>query len=163
LAGNSSAALDADGRLRRLSVSDSQDEKGRAMKKYVWSLLPVVVLLMGAGLAFAAARPIADATVPFAFAVSGTEVPAGKYEVLLEDPAVGTLLLRNIESGKSTLVPFSTRLAMRQNDENALVFDTAGEKHYLSEIHVSGSDGYFLPGAPGQHTHTQVKVIKKKS
>jgi hypothetical protein len=175
LAGNSSVAVEADDRaavserrvdgggLRRVPVSDSQDEKGRAMKKYEWSLLPVVVLLMGAGPASAAARLVADATIPFAFVVSGAEVPAGKYEVLVEDPSVGTLILRNAESGKTILVPFTTRLAMRPADEDLLVFDRAGDKHYLSEIYISGSDGYFLPGAPSRHTHAQVKVSKKKS
>jgi hypothetical protein len=132
------------------------------MKKYVWSLLPVAALLVGAGSAFASPRAIAEATVPFAFTVSGTEVPAGKYQVVLENPSAGTLVLRNLESSKATLVAFTTRLAMWENDQDALVFDTAGEKHYLSEIHISGSDGYFLPGAPGKHTHTQVKVSKTK-
>ncbi len=42
-------------------------------------------------------------------------------------------------------------------------FDKTGDKCYLSEIHLSDSDGYFLQGAPGQHTHTKVKATHKKS
>jgi hypothetical protein len=144
-------------------VLDVQDEKGRVMKKYMWSLLPIALSLVGSGSAFAAARALADARVPFAFVVSGTELPAGKYEILVDDASVGSLQLRSLESGKVTLVPFTTRLAMRQGDADVLVFDQTSDKHYLSEIHIANSDGYFLPGAPGQHTHAQVKVIKKKS
>jgi hypothetical protein len=132
------------------------------MKKYVWSLLPVVVLLLGAGVASAAVKAIADATVPFAFSVSGKEMPAGKYEVQVEDPVVGTLLIRNLEGGKPTSLAFTTRLAMREGSQDVLVFDKAGDKHYLSEIHISGSDGYLLAGAPAAHTHAQVKLAKKK-
>jgi hypothetical protein len=131
------------------------------MKKYAWSLLPTLVLLVGAGAVFAAARAIADATIPFGFSVAGTPAPAGKYEILVEDPSLGTLMLRNIDSGKPIVVPFTTRLARREGDQNTLVFDTVGDKYYLSEIHFSDSDGYFLPGAPGHHTHTQVKAQKK--
>ncbi len=132
------------------------------MKKYAWSLLPTLVLLVGAGAAFAALTTIADVTIPFGFSVAGKPEPAGKYEILSEDPTVNTLVLRNIESRKSVMVPFTTRLAMREGDQDALVFDKAGDKYYLSEIHLSNTDGYFLPGAPGQHTHEQVKVQKKK-
>jgi hypothetical protein len=128
------------------------------MKKYA---LPTLVLLLGAGGVFAAGRPIADATISFGFSVAGTPEPAGKYEILLEDPSFGTLMLRNIDGGKPIVVPFTTRLAMRGGDQDTLVFDKVGDKYYLSEIHLSDCDGYFLPGAPGQHTHTQVKVHKK--
>jgi hypothetical protein len=131
------------------------------MKKCEWSLLTAAVVLVGAGLASAAARPIADATVSFGFSVAGTQEPAGKYEVLVEDPSLGTLVLKNVETGKTTIVTSTTRLAMREGDQSALVFDKSGDRFYLSEIHISGSDGYFLPGAPGEHTHAQVKVHKK--
>jgi hypothetical protein len=133
------------------------------MKKYVLSLLPMVLLLTGAGLASAAGRAVADAKVPFAFAVAGKEMPAGGYEIVQEDATLGTLLLRNMDSGKGVLVPYTTRLAMREGDQDQLVFDKVGEKCYLSEIHLSGADGYFLQGAKVQHTHTQVKVNRKKS
>ncbi len=133
------------------------------MKTYARSLLTLATLLVGAGLALATARPIADATIPFAFAVSATDLPAGQYEILVEDPSIGTLLLKNTATGKNTLVPFSTRLAMRDGDQDEMVFDRAGDKYYLSEIHISGSDGYFIPGAPGPHTHSKVKIDKKRN
>jgi hypothetical protein len=133
------------------------------MKKYAWSLLPTLLLLAGAGTVLAAGRAVADATVPFGFSVAGTPVPAGKYEILVEDPTFGTLMLRKLDSGKPILVGFTTRLAKREGDENTLVFDKVGDKYYLSEIHLSAYDGYLVPGAPGQHTHTQVKAYKKKS
>ena len=132
------------------------------MKKCAWSLLPTLVLLVGAGTAFAALSAIADASIPFGFSVGGNQEPAGKYEILTEDPTTNMLMLRNLDSKKSILVPFTTRLAMREGDQDTLVFDKVGDKYYLSEIHLSDSDGYFVPGAPGQHTHTQVKAQKKK-
>jgi hypothetical protein len=130
------------------------------MKKYAWSLLPTVLLLAGAGASFAAGKAVASATVPFEFSVAGTTTPAGRYEIVEEDEG-GTLLLRNLDTGKPFLVPFTTRLAMREGEQGTLVFDKAGDKYYLSEIHLSDSDGYFLPGAPSRHTHAQVKANKK--
>jgi hypothetical protein len=131
------------------------------MKMYAWSLLPTLLLFTGAGAVFAAGRPIADATIPFAFTVAGTSAPAGNYEILSEDATVGGLMLQKTDGGKPILVPFTTRLAMREGEQNTLVFDKVGDMYYLSEIHLSDSDGYFLPGAPGKHTHTQVKAHKK--
>ncbi len=153
--------VDGGGLRRESRVTVSQDGKRRAMKKFALSALPVVVLLAGAGLASAAERAVADATVPFAFTVSGKEIPAGKYEVLVEDPVVGTLLLRSLTGGKPTAMAFTTRLAMRKNDQDVMVFDVAGDKHYLSELHIAGADGYFFTGATGQHTHAEVKMLKK--
>ena len=56
-----------------------------------------LVLLVGAGTAFAALSAIADATIPFGFSVGGNQEPAGKYEILTEDPTTNMLMLRNIE------------------------------------------------------------------
>ncbi len=131
------------------------------MKKYGWTLLPMLLLLGGVDQVFATARIVADASIAFDFSVAGKPEPAGKYEILVEDPTVGTLTLRNLDTGKLVLLPFTTRLAMREGEQNVLVFDKVGDKYSLSEIHLSDSDGYLLPGAPGPHTHTQVKAHKK--
>jgi len=45
-------------------------------------------------------------------------------------------MLRNLDSGEPIVVPFTTRLAMRDGDQNALVFDKVGDQCYLSEIHL---------------------------
>lgn len=59
----------------------------------------------------------------------------GRYEILPEEPT-GGLMLRKLDSGKPIMVPFTTRLAKRDGDQNALVFDKVGDQYHLSEIHL---------------------------
>jgi hypothetical protein len=120
------------------------------MKKYLSTLV------VGA-----AARPILIADIANEFTVAGKALPAGKYAITIEDENANLLGFQNEATGKKMVVEYMTRLAMRSTDQAELVFDKAGDSLYLSEIHLTDADGYFLPGAPAKHTHVRVKVGKK--
>ncbi len=130
------------------------------MKKFPATL--VVALALGAvsgGIA-AAAEPLATGDIPFAFSAAGNKLPAGRYEILLENEGGNVLLLRDYQAKKVVFVPFTTRLAPRVDESAELIFDKDANGLYLSEVFVGGSDGYLIPGAPGQHTHEHVQVRK---
>ena len=130
------------------------------MKRYPITVA-VAVLALGAGTLFAAARSLLQADIPNAFTVAGDNLPAGRYQVALEEGAGENVLsLRNDATGKKVLVECVTRLARRDADQAELVFDKVGEQLYLSEIHLLDSDGYLLAGAPKQHTHVRLEVAK---
>lgn len=130
------------------------------MRKYI---------LAAAGLAFALALPklsIADMTglviakIPQEFTAGSAKLPAGDYEIEESDSAPAALVLRDTATGKAVLVPYLTRLAQR-DDQNELVFDKVGGALSLSEVHVVGSDGYYVAGVRREHTHVKVKAAKK--
>jgi hypothetical protein len=126
--------------------------------------IPSLILasaLVGAGAASAvAAEPLAKADVPFAFEAGGTKFPAGHYEIVEpEDPSSGVLTVRNLDTQKEGFVEVLTRIAERGDHQSLLVFDNVGGQRMLSEIHVTGEDGYLLPAAGKRpHTHELVKA-----
>lgn len=80
--------------------------------------------------------------VPFAFVVSHTTLPEGKYEIRgLDDNTPDVLELSSIDG--RTRVVFETEAARTRNDEPAskteLVFDKVGDKYFLSQVWVEGN------------------------
>ncbi len=129
------------------------------MMKHLSGLAAVAVLLLAAGQSMAAT--VVSATIPFEFTAGASKLPAGQYEVS-QDSTSAVLTLRKVDSGESTLTPYVTRLARRVGDPSTvLVFDKVGDQYTLSEIHVTGIDGYYVGGAKGEHTHAPVKATKK--
>jgi hypothetical protein len=127
------------------------------MKKQLFGVLAAVAIvgLLG-GAAFALAAKVV-VNIPFSFKVEGASYPAGAYEIS-EDAS--QLRLRNLETSQGGFVRFITRLSQTPGSETRVVFDKAGDQSYLAEIHIAGSDGYHLQGAPGEHTHVTVKASR---
>jgi hypothetical protein len=131
------------------------------MKKYMWLLITAGSLLAAGGVGRAASRTLLVADIPYEFTAAGNTFAAGRYEIAEADAPVPTaLVIRRVDTGKTALVEFMTRLARRDNDRNTLVFDNDGTRRALSEIHLSASDGYFLPGATTKHAHVTVEAKK---
>jgi hypothetical protein len=121
----------------------------------------LIAFLLVAGLAVSArAESLADGQVPFEFTAGGAKLPAGHYRILAPSmPGDSMLMVRNEDTGKTTLAEYVTRIASRDDDKPVLVFDVVGGQHVLSELHLGGSDGYLFPGAAKTpHTHKEVKV-----
>ncbi len=131
------------------------------MTKHAKSLLAAAALLFAASLARADERILIAADIPLAFEVAGNSLPAGHYAFAKDDVVSGSLILRNVDTGKAFAVAYNSRLAMRPDSQAAIVFDKQGDKEYLSEIHLAGDDGYYFTGAMGKHTHVTVKAAKK--
>jgi len=130
------------------------------MKKLLSPLVVALALVGGSSARVWAVEPLATGDIPFAFHAGGKTLPAGKYDILLENAQSNVLVVRDYGTKKTIFVPFTTRLAARNDDHAELIFDKDPNGLYLSEIFVGDSDGYFIPGAPGRHTHEHVKATK---
>ncbi|RPI26938.1 MAG: hypothetical protein EHM61_10140 [Acidobacteria bacterium] len=94
--------------------------------------------------------------VPFDFTVGDTVLPAGDYSV---DRDSATLRISS-KKGPGAVIPVVTRLAqLRKGSESfALVFDKAGERRFLSEVWMSGEDGFLVRRTSEKHSH---EVLQK--
>jgi mono/diheme cytochrome c family protein len=98
------------------------------------------------------------ASIPFAFEVHGTSLPAGTYQFSyrLSDRS---LLINGAKTGNMAL-PVITQLGSNSIFRDAgLVFDAFEGRHVLSEIWIPGQDGLLVSATPKQHTHDTVIAV----
>ena len=104
---------------------------------------------------------LGSVSIPFEFAVGKQAMPAGKYDFVRQTASDTTLTLRNIETGRDIRVHVITRLShdVGSSKKGArVVFDSVGQKKYLSEFWPSdGDDGYLLQATRQNHTHKVVQ------
>jgi hypothetical protein len=114
------------------------------------ALAGAVALALGGSIAWA--QGLVSVNVPFTFVVSGEEMAAGRYEIQFEGDS--RLAIRNTGNGHKVYALVMERLADLGAKEPKVVFDkTEDGKHYLSEIHVPGKDGFLVGIAGGKETH----------
>jgi hypothetical protein len=111
----------------------------------------VVGVALAAGIAWASAT--ASVNVPFSFMVGDKEMPAGNYEIQAEGSQEAKLLIRSKEGKGSIVVPVIERLADTGSKKVHIVFDKVGDKHYLSEVHIPGGDGFLVGITKGEEKH----------
>lgn len=129
------------------------------MVKHIAGLLAALAVAASLS-ALAQGTPNLMADISFSFVAGTKTLPAGQYEFLPSNNEL-EMLVRNQKTGESTFVPVLTRLGPRSEGEAEVIFDLAGNQHYLSEVHVPGIDGFAFKAAPGKHTHVGVKARKK--
>jgi len=125
----------------------------------VVSIVCVALFALAGGAVWAAPSGL-RVDVPFEFTVEKGSLPSGTYEILIDGPRDSIVRLRNIQTGKMTRLSIDTRLADVGAKKAYFVFDKAGNNHFLSEIHIPGSDGYALKGASKEHEHEKVPVTQ---
>jgi hypothetical protein len=112
-----------------------------------------------AGLSVFAQLSEIKATIDFPFKVEGQMLPAGTYD-FVRDPSAAAF--RVTDGGKnSALALIQTRLSSEIHTtpgDAHLVFDKIGDTSVLSEVWISGQDGYVLAVTKGQHEHKVVNV-----
>jgi hypothetical protein len=77
--------------------------------------------------------------VPFSFAVSGTTLPAGTYNV---STTQGRLFIRGYDHGAFAL---TNGLQSGKDTEAKLVFHKYGDRYILRQVWVGGGSGHELP------------------
>ncbi len=129
----------------------------------VKTLLMLTSILLVAVFAFGQSRIISKATIPFAFSVQGSVLPAGEYD-FSEDGNATTITVRaTARGGASAFTPVITRLAagIHTTPKDAhIVFDRVGESYTLAEIWLPGEDGFVLHATKGKHEHRIMDVPK---
>jgi hypothetical protein len=130
------------------------------MRRQILSALGVAVMVFVADAGIASAQD-QSVNIPFAFTVSGRELPAGRYLIAVNEMDV--LVFRDAKSTSVVQAPALTRLAISGNsteDVTRVVFDKVGTKYFASEYWPGDRDGYLLYGAKEAHTHAAVKAEK---
>lgn len=112
----------------------------------------LLTFAIGASLAYAEALVV---NIDFPFTAGKAAFPAGKYRI--ENSPTEEITIRNMDTGKGGMVPFTTRLSSREDSQGLVVFDKEGDHYYLSEIYMPGIDGFAVKGASGKHAHVKVK------
>ena len=120
-----------------------------------------VVSILAMALAYGQSQAaMARLDIPFKFMVGKTEMPAGKYEFARQAGQETSLLLRNLDTNKTTFVPVVERLAEMnplEKHKARVVFDTVGGEKFLSEFWpADNEDGYLIGVTKGEEKHEVV-------
>jgi hypothetical protein len=114
--------------------------EGGDMKKTALTLVGALSLLLVAGSAFAQSNEV-RANVPFDFVVNKTTMPAGTYQIV-NGGTLGseTIAIRGMNIKASKLVTTSREESSKPSAKTKLVFHRLGDRYFLSQIWVEGSD-----------------------
>lgn len=113
------------------------------MKKQLFALLSLGVMLAASS---AFAQNTVKANIPFNFIVSGAKLPAGAYTIHKMGASERTLLIQNSEGQTLRIVQPNRCESLKAADRSKLVFHKYGDKYFLAEIWVVGSNtGQQLP------------------
>lgn len=115
------------------------------MRKHILSAVAAVSLLATFAIvsfaAYSASRIKAD--IPFAFIISGKQLPAGQY-VVSRPSANGLATISNTETGEAAV--FLVRNGRRlKGDAAQLTFNVYGEQRFLHEISDGTDDAHEVP------------------
>jgi hypothetical protein len=106
------------------------------MKKSLWIAFGLATVL-ASGLAVAQSSNAVRAEIPFAFQVSGNNLPSGTYTI--QSTAPGVLSLSNYEKKASAMVLTHAAQRSRDIEKGTLVFHRYGSTYFLSEVWSVGN------------------------
>jgi hypothetical protein len=134
------------------------------MKHPTIGVLGVLTAVFVVGPALAQAQ--ATFSIPFKFKAAGKNIPAGEYSLVVKGE--GALTLRQLSSGKELDIPFTEKLGPPEPSVAGprLVFDEVGDfapsyteyitVYVLSEVWLSGKDGFLVHVTKGAHKNKTV-------
>lgn len=109
--------------------------------KYVRIMITTVLLLAAASVVVQAQeRPILRATVPFAFAVENTVLPAGTYTVYVLAPYTMTIKVQSTDGRKAVMIAAIPTRESKVSNEVKLVFHRLGNEYFLAQVWQQGSN-----------------------
>jgi hypothetical protein len=109
------------------------------MKKSALTLVGALSLLLVAGSAFAQSTEV-RANVPFDFVVNKTTLPSGSYQILKVGAGDNTIVIRGMNIKAVKMVGTIPDQANQASGKTKLVFHRYGNRYFLSQIWVEGSD-----------------------
>ena len=108
--------------------------------KNVRMLLTIVILFAAVSVCLQAQdRSIVRATIPFAFTVENTNLPAGCYAFQVMSP-FNTLRLQNTDGGKGAMIRSIASSGTSYATRSKLVFRHIGNAYFLTQVWEEGSD-----------------------
>jgi len=120
----------------------------------------VVAVFLGMFVGSARAQESVIVKVPFPFMVQRDEMPAGRYEVKMED---GVLFVRRTDNGVGVFATtFRAGGADPAGNEPALVFTRrdSGSDYVLSQVWESSGDGLVVVEPPVRERHADARPIE---
>jgi hypothetical protein len=109
------------------------------MKKRSFVMASLLVLCSMAATQAARAQQPMVASIPFAFVVGNTTLPAGDYRVQVLDRNSKVLLIHCSDSSASAIVITNAAQAKELSSESKLVFNRYGNRYFLSQVWTAGS------------------------
>ncbi len=128
--------------------------------------MTLVLLVLASTVLFAAAQTqtqptsALNITTTFSFYVADQVLPPGSYVIKASGTGGNNITVTSSNGRNKYDVEASTRISASAEDRDSVVFDVAGNDHYLSEVYLQGEDGYLIPGSTVKHTHLRIKSKK---
>ncbi len=118
-------------------------------------ILVCLPLLILTGLATAGENERIMVKIPHEFTVGDQSLPAGRYSISTEAGDPAKLHIHNLAGETCAWMQVITRLAQYAHEETKarMVFDRVGGQHMLSEVWLTGEDGFLILGTPKDHSH----------
>jgi hypothetical protein len=107
--------------------------------KYVRTMITTVLLLAAVSVAVQAQeRSLLKATVPFAFTVENTDLPAGTYTVYILPP-YNMIKVQSADGRKVAWIAVIPSLKSEGSKQAELVFHHFGTEYFLAQVWEQGS------------------------
>ena len=125
------------------------------MKRNLIATLSLVVMSLLLTATGAFAQSYVKANVPFDFKVGSAQLPAGSYDIKVDDTSSAAIVIRNGETSASAMSTAWHESA--RNTSPKLVFHRVGNQYFLAEIwKSSNAEGMIVP------TSKQEKELEKE-
>ena len=107
--------------------------------KYLRTMITTVLLLAAGSVAVKAQeRPILTATVPFAFTLESTDLPAGTYTVSILSP-FNMIKMQSADGRKVAWIGVIPSMKSEESKQVKLVFHRFGNEYFLAQVWEQGS------------------------
>jgi hypothetical protein len=134
--------------------------------KNICTLLSIAMLLVATSVCIQAQeRPLTTVTVPFAFTVENSSLPAGSYTVSVLPP-YNMLKLQSTDGRNVVMIRAIPSKSSADSKQAKFVFNRIGDEYFLSQVWELGSKTHrdlFLGNRAQElaknHTNEQVKTV----
>lgn len=110
------------------------------MKRF-FNISLIVIVFAGVLAINAHAQTKLTASIPFAFNVGKTTLPAGRYTVIVLNPSSDRKILQiRSMNGRSSVVVLTTGIIGHVSDNAKLVFERNGDRYWFAQAQLAGDD-----------------------
>jgi len=104
--------------------------------------IPLIIIVFAGVLAInAQAQTKVIATIPFAFNVGKTTLPAGRYTITVLNPSSDRKILQiRSMNGRSSAVIMTTGITGHASDNAKLVFEHYGDRYVFAQAQLAGDE-----------------------
>ena len=104
--------------------------------------IPLIIIVFAGVLAInAQAQTKVIATIPFAFNVGKTTLPAGRYTITVLNPSSDRKILQiRSMNGRSSVMVLTTGIIGHASDNAKLVFEHYGDRYVFAQAQLAGDE-----------------------